>query len=117
MQVLREAEARRFEELGSRLRIQRLEATERKKEREVKLTDKVPPPKRPRTGCRFKIHRSRNVLIRIIICRVNTYATQDFNTKGTVRSLQNPEEHIYRPYRSPNAPYQRLRPSALRPEL
>jgi len=48
--VLREAEAKRFEELGSRLRVQRLEAEERKKEKEIKLTDKVPLPKRARTG-------------------------------------------------------------------
>jgi len=48
--VLRQAEAKRFEELGSRLRNQRVEAEERKKEREVKLTDRVPPSKRSRTG-------------------------------------------------------------------
>ena len=51
-QVLRQAEARRFEELGSRLRNQRQEAEERKKEREVKLTDRPPPSKRSRTGCK-----------------------------------------------------------------
>ncbi|KAH7873595.1 RNA polymerase II transcription factor SIII subunit A-domain-containing protein [Lentinula edodes] len=48
--VLREAEATRLEEVGSRLRLQRLEADERKKEREIKLTDRLPPPKRQRTG-------------------------------------------------------------------
>ncbi|KAJ4487724.1 RNA polymerase II transcription factor SIII subunit A-domain-containing protein [Lentinula aciculospora] len=48
--VLREAEVKRLEEVGSRIRSQRLEADERKKEREVKLTDRLPPPKRQRTG-------------------------------------------------------------------
>ncbi|KIL69948.1 hypothetical protein M378DRAFT_719541 [Amanita muscaria Koide BX008] len=46
------AEARRLEELGNRLRSQRAEADERKREREVKLTDSdcLPPPKRSKTG-------------------------------------------------------------------
>ncbi|KAJ3782354.1 RNA polymerase II transcription factor SIII subunit A-domain-containing protein [Lentinula aff. detonsa] len=48
--ILREAEARRLEEVGSRIRSQRLEADERKKEREVKFTERLPPPKRQRTG-------------------------------------------------------------------
>ncbi|KAJ6630538.1 RNA polymerase II transcription factor SIII subunit A-domain-containing protein [Mycena sp. CBHHK59/15] len=46
--VLVEEEARRLEEVGSRIRGQRLEAEERKREREVKLTDRIPPPKRSR---------------------------------------------------------------------
>ncbi|KAF9014051.1 RNA polymerase II transcription factor SIII subunit A-domain-containing protein [Cyathus striatus] len=48
--LLEVAEAKRLEEAASKLRSQRLEAEERKKEREVKLTDRVPPPKRPRTS-------------------------------------------------------------------
>lgn len=47
---LREAEAHRLEEVTSKLRSQRLEAAERKKEREVKLTDRLPPTKRARTS-------------------------------------------------------------------
>ncbi|KAF6763963.1 RNA polymerase II transcription factor SIII subunit A-domain-containing protein [Ephemerocybe angulata] len=47
---LQEAEIKRFEEVGSRIRSQRMEADERKKEREVRFTDRVPPPKRSRTG-------------------------------------------------------------------
>ncbi|KAN0077195.1 RNA polymerase II transcription factor SIII (Elongin) subunit A domain containing protein [Tylopilus felleus] len=46
--LLREAEANRLEEVASRLRNQRMEAAERKREREVKLTDKLPPAKRSR---------------------------------------------------------------------
>ncbi|KAG1723210.1 RNA polymerase II transcription factor SIII subunit A-domain-containing protein [Suillus lakei] len=46
--LLREAEAKRLELVGSRLRSQRMEADERKKEREVKITDRLPPPKRGR---------------------------------------------------------------------
>lgn len=53
--VLKHEEESRFERLGSKLKAQRKEAEERKKEREVKLTDRVPPPKRPRTGgCKFR---------------------------------------------------------------
>lgn len=48
--LLQAAEAKRLEEVGSKLRSQRLEADERKKEREVKFTDRVPSPKRPRIG-------------------------------------------------------------------
>lgn len=50
-QFLREEEAHRIEEAGNKLRSQRLEAEEKKREREVKLTDGLPPPKRQRTGC------------------------------------------------------------------
>ncbi|KAE9409437.1 hypothetical protein BT96DRAFT_872059 [Gymnopus androsaceus JB14] len=48
--VLRKAEAKRLEEVGSRIRSQRREAEERKKEREVKFTDRMPPQKRSRGG-------------------------------------------------------------------
>lgn len=41
---------RRFEEVGSKIRSQRMEADTRKREREVRITDRLPPPKRPRTG-------------------------------------------------------------------
>jgi elongin-A len=55
-QVLKREEESRFERLGSKLKAQRLEAEERKKEREVKLTDRVPPPKRPRSGgCKSRL--------------------------------------------------------------
>ncbi|KAF9469274.1 RNA polymerase II transcription factor SIII subunit A-domain-containing protein [Collybia nuda] len=47
---LGEEEAKRLEEAGTKLRNQRLEAEERKREREVKITDRLPPPKRQRTG-------------------------------------------------------------------
>lgn len=47
---LQEAEIKRFEEVGQRIRSQRMEADERKREREVRFTDRVPPPKRLRTG-------------------------------------------------------------------
>lgn len=52
-QVLRKAEAKRLEEVGSRIRSQRREAEERKKEREVKFTDRMPPQKRSRGGCKL----------------------------------------------------------------
>lgn len=50
--LLREAEAHRLEEVKLRLRNQRIEEAERKKEREVKLTDKLPPAKRARATCK-----------------------------------------------------------------
>ncbi|KIK44983.1 hypothetical protein CY34DRAFT_572224 [Suillus luteus UH-Slu-Lm8-n1] len=46
--LLQEAEAERLELAGSRLRSQRMEAETRKREREVKITDRLPPPKRAR---------------------------------------------------------------------
>ncbi|THU82896.1 hypothetical protein K435DRAFT_439714 [Dendrothele bispora CBS 962.96] len=46
--VLEEEEAQRLEAAANRLRTQRLQAEERKKEREVKFTDRVPPAKRAR---------------------------------------------------------------------
>ncbi len=48
--MLQALEAKRIEEIGSRIRTQRQEADERKKEKEVKFTDRVPPAKRLRTG-------------------------------------------------------------------
>ncbi|KAK0451110.1 hypothetical protein EV421DRAFT_1732083 [Armillaria borealis] len=42
------AEAKHLEEVGSRLRSQRLEHEQQKKEREVKITDRIPPQKRLR---------------------------------------------------------------------
>ncbi|KAJ6597195.1 RNA polymerase II transcription factor SIII subunit A-domain-containing protein [Mycena vulgaris] len=44
--VLVEEEARRIEEVGSKIRRQRLEAEERKKEQEIKITTQHPPSKR-----------------------------------------------------------------------
>ncbi|KIM48778.1 hypothetical protein M413DRAFT_437957 [Hebeloma cylindrosporum] len=48
--VLQDAEARRIEELGSKLRTQRKEEIERKKGKEVKYTEGLPDAKRARTG-------------------------------------------------------------------
>ncbi|KAI0063419.1 hypothetical protein BV25DRAFT_1854480 [Artomyces pyxidatus] len=48
--TFRDTEAKRLEAIGSRIRSQRLEAEERKKEKEIKLTDRVPPMKRSRGG-------------------------------------------------------------------
>ncbi|KAK0463884.1 uncharacterized protein EV420DRAFT_1113174 [Desarmillaria tabescens] len=46
--VLQKAEAKHLEEVASRLRSQRLEHEQQKKEREVKITDRIPPQKRLR---------------------------------------------------------------------
>jgi len=51
LQILRETEARRLEEVGTRLQIKRLIADGEKKEREVKITDWMPPTKRSRGRC------------------------------------------------------------------
>ncbi len=48
IKVLQKAEAKHLEEVGSRLRSQRLEHEQQKKEREVKITDRIPPQKRLR---------------------------------------------------------------------
>ncbi|KAH8117167.1 hypothetical protein DFH11DRAFT_1541493 [Phellopilus nigrolimitatus] len=48
---LKEKEAVRLEEASSKIRNQRLEADGLKRKRQVKLTDRLPLPKRPRHGC------------------------------------------------------------------
>lgn len=58
-QELRVEEAEKFAQLGAKLRNKRVEHEERKKEREVKYTDRaLPPPKRQRTSasCRTISH-------------------------------------------------------------
>ena len=50
MQDLRAKKERRLEEISARMKSQRLEAEERKKQKEIKFTDRVPPMKRSR-GC------------------------------------------------------------------
>jgi elongin-A len=52
-QDLRIQEAKKFEMLGAKLRNKRVEHEERKKEKEVKYTDKVPPAKKQRTCTTF----------------------------------------------------------------
>lgn len=52
LQVLRDLEAERLEAAGTRLRIQREKEELRKKESQIKLTDRPPPQKRSR-GCKF----------------------------------------------------------------
>jgi hypothetical protein len=97
-QVLKHEEERRFERLGSKLKAQRMEAEERKKEREVKLTDRVPPSKRPRTGgcksCPDKYYRCITDEISLFFTRGSTCATEDFDSKNSIRSLENPEGHV-----------------------
>ena len=50
MQDLRAKKERRLEEISARMKSQRLEAEERKKQKEIKFTNRVPPMKRAR-GC------------------------------------------------------------------
>ncbi|PCH37769.1 hypothetical protein WOLCODRAFT_135841 [Wolfiporia cocos MD-104 SS10] len=47
--LLRDLEAKKFEKLGSKLRTLRQEADERKKENQIKITDRLVPYKRSRT--------------------------------------------------------------------
>ncbi|KZT26590.1 hypothetical protein NEOLEDRAFT_1241043 [Neolentinus lepideus HHB14362 ss-1] len=47
--LLEEEQAKRLEEVGSRIRSQRQQAEERKKESRIKITDRLPPSKRTRT--------------------------------------------------------------------
>lgn len=58
-----------------------MEAVERKKEREVKYTDRVPPPKRSRTGCTgFQLSYS-------LIPALNTYYSHSGNTSVQAKTL------------------------------
>lgn len=54
MQDIREQEAKRFADLGQRLRSQREEAEQKKKEGQVKFTDRLQPPRR--RGCEYRVH-------------------------------------------------------------
>ena len=55
--LLKVVEEKLLEEARSKLRSKLMKAVEHKKEREVKYTDRVPPPKRTRTGCtRFQLY-------------------------------------------------------------
>lgn len=93
---LQAAEDKRFEEVGSKLRSQPLEADERKKEREIKLTDRVPSPKRPRTGCMsyFFLSPYSHVLIESVIMRLNTDTTQNFIPEAPDGSVQDIERYV-----------------------
>ena len=51
-QDLRAKKEKRLEEISARMKSQRLEAEERKKQKEIKITDRIPPMKRAR-GCEF----------------------------------------------------------------
>lgn len=97
-QILKREEESRFERLGSKLKAQRLEAEERKKEREVKLTDRVPPPKRPRSGgCKSRlwlIFTNINSFISLSVIRGSAYSTKNVAPKNTIRSLQNPKGYV-----------------------
>lgn len=52
VQEIQDAEARRMDELGTKLRLQSQEADQRKRQREIKFTDRVPQPKRFKGGCK-----------------------------------------------------------------
>ena len=81
LKLLEDAVAKRLEEAGSRLRSHRMEAVERKKEREVKYTDRVPPPKRLRTGCKdFLVP----ALTMLIPPREHKCASKDFISKNSI---------------------------------
>jgi len=49
-QDLRARKEKRFEELSARMKTQKLEEEERKRQKEIKITDQLPPMKRAR-GC------------------------------------------------------------------
>lgn len=91
---LQEAEIKRFEEVGQRIRSQRMEADERKREREVRFTDRVPPPKRLRTGvCKciiFSISHATSSFS-LLLSRGYAFPTQNTISENPDRGFQNPE--------------------------
>lgn len=107
---MREAEAKRLEELGCRLRSKRQEAAERKKEREVKLTDRIPPPKRLKNGCTFMPN----------FCNLARLADMLHSSRGhaatpqvpipenTDRSFKDTEDHVQLTHATPDAGLQEL---------
>lgn len=80
---LQEAEAKRLEEAAAKLRNQRLEADGRKKEREVKFTDRVPPAKRARTTSAW----STNVQPKTLFQKTKSEASKIQRTVHTARII------------------------------
>jgi len=60
-QDLRAKKEKRLEEISARMKSQRLEAEERKRQKEIKFTDRLPPAKRAR-GCTFYIPKVKKIV-------------------------------------------------------
>jgi hypothetical protein len=82
LQDLRAKKERRLEEISARMKSQRLEAEERKKQKEIKFTDRVPPMKRAR-GC--ESYRIAYLFIRVsyLCLRVFYSATEESVPENT----------------------------------
>ncbi|TFY82980.1 hypothetical protein EWM64_g1031 [Hericium alpestre] len=77
-EFLKDEEAKRFEVMSSRIKRQRLELEERKKEKEIKFTNKLPPSKRTR-GCGDWYARAPEIFIRKDAFRRGE-GSEDYNT-------------------------------------
>ncbi|KAF8643836.1 hypothetical protein AX16_008853 [Volvariella volvacea WC 439] len=112
-----EAEDRRLKEVSSKLRSQRQEAEAYKKGREVKLTDRVPPPKRVRTGWgapsqpRTLFQKTKNETHKIQKAMYQARIIPPMPTGKTFRVLSNPSGPTLPPPPSP-APNQPNRMTA-----
>lgn len=104
-QVLRDLEAQRLEAVGCKLRIQREELEQRKKDSQIKLTDKVPSIKRYRGGCKSLtyVFVSGGLTIDLMQFRGAITATENTFAKDSCRCCQNAERHLRRAYDAYNA--------------
>lgn len=89
-QVLRDLEVQRLEAVGSKLRIQREELEQRKKDSQIKLTDKVPPVKRYRGGCKSLayVYVSGGLTVDLMQFRGAITATEDAPAEDSRRCCQ-----------------------------
>lgn len=97
-QVLRDLEAQRLEAVGSKLRIQREELEQRKKDSQIKLTDKVPPAKRYRGGCESLayVYAPGGLTTDLMQFRGTDTTTEDTLAKDSCRCCQTAEGHLRR---------------------
>ena len=105
--LLKVVEEKLLEEARSKLRSKLMKAVEHKKEREVKYTDRVPPPKRARTGC---THFNTPALLSMLnsIPREYKCASKNFISENSVRRFKTSKKHLQRTYIATNANCKKL---------
>jgi len=100
---LRARKEKRLQEIGARIKSQRLELEERKKQKEVKFTDRVPPMKRAR-GCEcYCAARIITEKFKLVVFRVVCSSTKEFVSEDAQRSLEDTADHVRAMHATPNA--------------
>lgn len=92
-QELRESETRRLEELAHKMRKQRTAAEDKKEERKVKFTDRLPPAASKRSSCKA-------IYIQVtgpadIMNRGHKPTTKVVIPENEIRGLQTSKDHVF----------------------